>query len=281
MGMKIKPSKCRTYSLCSGRHTVVPFHIGGSPVASIRDEEQKFLGKVIFFTGKSEETFSHIRDILVEGLANIEKAMVRNEYKLWIYSQYFLPSKRFLLTIYTLTDTHLKLLDTLTDKSVKKWAGLPPSATNAILHMKEGLNFKSISELYMESHIVSHTRTRLKADSIVNAVVDAAVARESQYTRKKSTVNEAEKEYLTGIQLNTVSDEIPEFSGEKASTLKYQFDCKVSDSVKAQLKVKNRDKWENHVKQLAVQGNFLALAAAEKEDIVWKSYMFDLKQGTL
>ena len=36
-----------------------------------------------------------------------------------------------------------------------------------------------------------------------------------------------------------------------------------------------------HVKNLAVQGNFLALASAGKEDIVWKSYMFDLKQGTL
>ena len=29
------------------------------------------------------------------------------------------------------------------------------------------------------------------------------------------------------------------------------------------------------------QGRFLALAEAEKEDIVWKSYMFNLKQGTL
>ena len=93
--------------------------------------------------------------------------------------------------------------------------------------------------------------------------------RELHYTRKKSTCNEAEKEYMTGIHLNIVLDEIPDFSGDRASTLKYQFDCKVSDSVKAQLKVKNGDKWKNHVKQLAVQGNFLALVAAEKEDIVW------------
>ena len=35
------------------------------------------------------------------------------------------------------------------------------------------------------------------------------------------------------------------------------------------------------MKELEVQGNFLALAATKKEDIVWKSYMFDLKQGTL
>ena len=35
------------------------------------------------------------------------------------------------------------------------------------------------------------------------------------------------------------------------------------------------------MKDLAVQGNFLGLAAAEKEDIVWKSTMYELKQGTL
>ena len=29
------------------------------------------------------------------------------------------------------------------------------------------------------------------------------------------------------------------------------------------------------------QGRFLALAETEKEDMVWKYYMFDLKQGTL
>ena len=35
------------------------------------------------------------------------------------------------------------------------------------------------------------------------------------------------------------------------------------------------------MKKLTVQGHNLALAAAEKQDLVWKSFMFDLKQGTL
>ena len=30
-----------------------------------------------------------------------------------------------------------------------------------------------------------------------------------------------------------------------------------------------------------MQGHNLALAAAEKQDLVWKSFMYDLKQGTL
>ena len=47
----------------------------------------------------------------------------------------------------------LKILATkpLSEKiQVNKWAGLPPSATNALLHMLVGLGFKSISELYTE-----------------------------------------------------------------------------------------------------------------------------------
>ena len=64
--------------MAGGRPKVLLFNIGGTPVASSRDGEQKFLGKVLFFHGKSDETFSYICDILNEGIANIEKAMVRN-----------------------------------------------------------------------------------------------------------------------------------------------------------------------------------------------------------
>ena len=104
---------------------------------------------------------------------------------------YLLPSKRFLLTIHTITDTHLKLLDTLTDKAIKRWSGIPPSATNAIIHMDQGLGVKSISELYMERHTVSHTRTRLKGNLTVNAAINATLERESEFTHKKSTCVEA------------------------------------------------------------------------------------------
>ena len=263
MGMKLKPSKCRSFSLLSGSPSVVPFHIGGNPVASIRDEEQKFLGKLLFFKGKSEETFAHIRDTFQEGIDNIEKAMVRNEYKLWMYINYLLPSKRFLLTVHTLTATHLKQLDTLTDKFLKKWAGVPPSATNAILHMNQGLGVKSISEMYTECHAVSHTRTRLKGDSNVNTAIDATLERESEFTQKKSSCVEAEATFKKSIQTNTVQEHIPQFTGERAVALRNQFDTNVKDTVKANLALERRKKWEDHVKELAVQGKFLALAAAE------------------
>ena len=130
--MKLKPSKCRSFSLRSGKPEAIHFNIGESVIPSIRDEEQKFLGKLLFFKGKSEDTFNHISEIFKEGIDRIEKSMVRNEFKLWIYANYFLPSKRFLLTVHTLTQTQLKTLDTLTDKAIKTWVGVPKSATNAL-----------------------------------------------------------------------------------------------------------------------------------------------------
>ena len=164
---------------------------------------------------------------------------------------------------------------------MKKWAGLPPSATNALIHMPVGMGIQSISETYMESHTVSHTRTRLKGDTVVNSVINATLERESDYTRKKSTTTEAEITFTTAVHMNTTEGTVPTFTGEQANQHKHQFDNQVRKEVKNLLCLENNKKWCEHVKSLAVQGKFLALAAAEKEDVVWKSYMFNLKQGTL
>ena len=48
MGKKIKPSKCRSFSLRSGSPGIIHFDIEGYKVPSIAEEEQKFLGRVLF-----------------------------------------------------------------------------------------------------------------------------------------------------------------------------------------------------------------------------------------
>ena len=147
--------------------------------------------------------------------------MVRNEYKLWTYVNYFLPSKRFLLTIHNLTHTQLKSLDTLTDKSVKHWAGLPRSATNVMLHSKEGLNIKSISQLYMEAHTVSHVRTRTQGDTSVNNAVNCAIARESSWSTKKSIIVECEASYADAL-LQYVLQEVMSLHSLETSQLTFR-----------------------------------------------------------
>ena len=248
---------------------------------SIRDEEQQFLGKLLFFTGKSEETFTHIKDIFTKGIENIDKALVRNEFKLWIYANYLLPSKRFLLTVHTLTQTQLKTLDTLTDKTLKKWIGVPRSATNVVIHMKQSLDIKSISQMYTETHTVSHTRTRLKGDTPVNNAINCTLEREGVWTTKKSTTVQCESIYMNAKQLNSVQGETPTFTGEDAARLQSQFNTKVTDTVKKHMTNKHKEACMEKVKSLVVQGNTLALADAEATDFTWKSHIYDLRAGTL
>ena len=40
----------------------------------------------------------------------------------------------------------------MTDKALKKWIGVPKSATNVVIHMKQTLGIKSISQTYTEMH---------------------------------------------------------------------------------------------------------------------------------
>ena len=135
MGMKLKPSKCRTFSLKSGKPSQTSFHIGDNDIPSIAVEEQKFLGKVVFFSGKSLETLDYFKSTFLNRLSFIDNTMVRPEYKMWIYQHYFLPSIRFLLTVHEITETHITILDNICNKFIKKWTGVPRSGTNLLFHM--------------------------------------------------------------------------------------------------------------------------------------------------
>ena len=68
MGMRLKPSKCRSFSLSGGKPTPVHYKIGEDIVPTIAEEEQKFLGKLLFFSGKSSETYNHIKETLLSKL---------------------------------------------------------------------------------------------------------------------------------------------------------------------------------------------------------------------
>ena len=185
------------------------------------------------------------------------------------------------MTVHTLPQTHLKKLDTFVDKYTKKWAGLPKSATNVVIHLKEALDIPAISAVYTEAHNTSHARTRLQGDKIINDVLDVTLAREDAYTHSAQTTTEAEKVFKETLQLNTMAGEIPTYTGEKARQLTNKFNADIRTKVRNATRVGVQEKLSNHAKNLQVQGNLLTLAKQEKEDMIWKSTMFQLKSGTL
>ena len=102
MGMKIKPSKCRSFSLKSGSPSIVHFNIEENVIPSIAEEEQTFLGRLLFFSGKSEECFEHLKTVIKEKIENLDKTLIRPEFKMEIYKMYILPSLRFIFQRHTL-----------------------------------------------------------------------------------------------------------------------------------------------------------------------------------
>ena len=140
MGMKLKPSKCRSFSILSGKPSIVDFYIGEHKIPSIANEEQKFFGKVIFFSGKSSKTIEYFNKIFNERLSNIDNMSIRGEYKLWIYQNYFLPSIKILLTVHEINISDIKKLESISHRYFKTWCDIPQCGTNKVFHSQKTLN---------------------------------------------------------------------------------------------------------------------------------------------
>ena len=149
---------------------------------------------------------------------------------------------------------------------IKKWAHIPRCGTLAIVHSEHGLNIKSLFHLYKESHAIAHTSSRLKADATVNSALDSKIARESNWTHKKSTSVESEDMFNKAI--TNISPSKITISSTKSA-------------VKKSINEEIQSTWSQHIKSLTVQGKYLDLLSMEKSDITWKSIMYNLPRGIL
>ena len=141
------------------------------------------------------------------------------------------------------------------------------------------MDCQSISSLYMETHTVSHTRTRLQGHAQVNHVLDTTLQRENKLSstqNKLRTTSVAEKTFREVMDMNHLQEEAP-----INTRVRNEFINTVQTGVKKSVRLQDQTQLTEHVKKLTLQGNTLALGAAEEEDVIWKSYMFSLKAGTL
>ena len=100
-----------------------------------------------------------------------------------------------------------------------------------------------------------------------------AVSCESTYSTQ-GTNQQAEKVYQTTIQKNTIGGELPTLS-------RHQFNRKIRNQVRDTTRGEIQEALSVHAEGLQLQGHLITLAAKEKQDLLWKSTMFQLKAGTL
>ncbi len=187
MNLTLKPVKCKSISIRSGKSDACTFTLGDNVLKSLKDAPEKFLGSNITFSGKSKDINEIVKSKLETITSNVSSCMIRDEYKLRVYTQYSIPSIRYMLTVHELTDNQLEGLDHIHTKAIKAFLGLPPRGpTPAILHSPDGLGISPISELYLESHTLAYARCMVKADDRVVHVLKSKLNREAEWKRKKT-----------------------------------------------------------------------------------------------
>jgi hypothetical protein len=146
VGLVLKPRKCKSLSIKLGCSAAEEFRLGDYTMTSIRDDPyMKFLGGYITYKGKGVPGL--IKEKMECGLENIDKRLVCNERKVRIYKEYFLPSNCFILSIYDLTKTDLGKLDSLPNRYLKSWLGMPQGGSFIPVHSGLGMDVKNVSHL--------------------------------------------------------------------------------------------------------------------------------------
>ena len=98
---------------------------------------------------------------------------------------------------------------------------------------------------------------------------------------KASTTVICEEVFVDSVQVSTTENDIPQFTGDQAAKLKHNFNSKVLDTAKAHIADTFSEEHISHVNTLDVQGKSLSLVAQEATDFTWKSFLYDMKAGTL
>ena len=97
------------------------FFLGVDGIVSIlRDRYHKFLGGIYTFSFSAASVATVIKDRMGDQLKNLDSSLVRNEYKVRVYSEYLLGSWRFMLSIHDLSKCQIADLESLTHSYLKR-----------------------------------------------------------------------------------------------------------------------------------------------------------------
>ncbi len=223
----------------------------------------KFLGAHIFHNQQAKSVLKWLKEDLRDRLRRVDELLVRDEYKINIYRRYLLPSLRFALTVHDLHRSHLRQLDQLTARYLKKWAHMPRGASLAMFHDPKLLNIKSVSHLYQETRTLAYAKQAWNPDRTVEAAIESKRAREGTWTRKSSTINEAHERLTAAIEAT------PAPVTEKA----------VVATVRRSLNEEIASQWRDKLEQYVMQGQMPLLFHSQEADSTWLSTIFNMPRG--
>ena len=285
MGLTFKPSKCRSLSIKAGRVSgdCTFFLLAGngekSYLATMEDDPHKFLGSTITHKNSPADHFVFLKGKLDEKLTNLDKTLVRGEYKVAIYTRYILPSLQFHFTVHNIHQTHLDIMDNLAKKFLKSWLSFPKrGASDLGIFHPQLLGIKYPSQVYMESHMGNHISLQLSKDPLVKEATACQLEREGAWTKKSSTAVECHQLFQQLKENHFIPT--PENCQHYDAALRLEIP-KLKKAGKALVKEKYHKKAQQAAERLEVQGAMANLVAEEEASIPWQSLIFAVPRGVM
>ena len=287
MGLTFKPKKCRTLSMVRGKPALVSFSltdpISGQKVElkTLESDPHKFLGCVMTLNNSPEDHLKVLKEKLTTKLENIDKTKVRAEYKVAVYTRYALPSLRYHLTVHSLHKCHLEELDLLAKRFLKKWLGLPArGATSEGIFSPLLLGIKPVSQTYLEGHVSAYINSMLVADNDTKEALKSAVERESQWTRKSSTLVQCKQIMEEMNEEDDCTIPTPENCATFPVTVRIE-KPKIMRVAKSKVAKIFASKSAEAAAASPFQGEMLRLLEEEGQDISWKATIHRVPRGVM
>ncbi|XP_052236077.1 uncharacterized protein LOC127847893 [Dreissena polymorpha] len=154
----------------------------GEDIPSLIDNPVKCLGKWFDTTlGDSRNNTERIRQQLRNGLAKIEGTGLPGKFKAWLFQHGLLPRLLWPLMLYEIPTSTVDSLESMINKSLRRWFGLPSCMTSIGLYNRTGmlqLPLSSIVEEYKVSKARLVLTLRDSSDmSIRNAGIEVKTGR--------------------------------------------------------------------------------------------------------
>lgn len=205
VGLTLKPAKCKSLSICSGKVSGINFQLGGQDLENIQYNSFKFLGTHIFSHKQKSKSQTLVSNNLKVHLKQIDELPLRGSYKANVYSLYTTSLLRFPLMVQDLSNAAIKELDALVTKFLRKWLKLPNSTTTALILHRSGMNIQLPKDLYDQGHLAveSDPSDEVVKEAIVEKVQHPAAIR-SSYRQHLTTNNAAVNKKNLCVQRNRI-----------------------------------------------------------------------------
>ena len=154
LDLSFKPSKCVSYLFDGSHHSQQGIELSGGITKSITEGGTKFLGKSLEVSLSATKSVANKKmcNLLSYLLSTTDVLPIRGEYKLWLYRNYIIFLLCFHLSVDAVTKGAVTKMENMATRYLKKWLGLPKSATRAMLYYP-GVCCPSISQVSRQARL--------------------------------------------------------------------------------------------------------------------------------